>query len=119
MPYNLRTHKTGDTFEGATFTVTVNAAPLDLTGATLEMSVLRNDNKNPNVPKGKLVLQLDSGGNGLTITDAVNGIFDIDEQIINLGVGDYYYDIKFSLSDGSVKTYIGGCWTIVDKLDCA
>ena len=117
MSYQLRDHKTGDTFESVSFTVTINSFPLDLTGATLTMGVYRDNNSNLEGIKGQLVLSLDTT-DGLTVTDAANGLFEIDEQEISLPAGRYYYEIIFDLADGSKKTYIWGCWTITDRLSC-
>lgn len=111
MAYNLSDHKSGDTFDGVDFTVTVNAAPLDLTSATIAMIVKKDS------CQGQTALTL-SIGSGLTVTDAVNGVFEIDEQIINLSPDTYYYEITFTLADSSVKTYISGYWTITAGLEC-
>lgn len=111
MAYNLSNHKSGDTFDGVDFTVTVNAAPLDLTGATITMTVKKDS------CKGQTVLTL-TNGSGLTVTNAANGQFEIDEQIINLPADTYYYEITFTLADTSVKTYISGYWTITAGLEC-
>jgi len=111
MAYNLSNHKTGDTFDGATFTVSVNASPLDLTAATITMLLKRGD------CSGQVALTLNTTS-GLTITDALNGVFQIDEQIISIPAGTYYYEITFVLADASVKTYISGNWTITSGLEC-
>jgi hypothetical protein len=111
MAYNLNTHKSGDTFSGATFTVNVNAAPLDLTGATIVLTMRQTDCLGP------IALTLDTTS-GLTVTDAPNGIFQIDEQIISVTPATYYYDIQFTLADASKKTYISGTWIITSGLEC-
>lgn len=111
MAYNLSDHRSGDTFDGVDFTITVNAAPLDLTGATITMTIKKD------TCKGPVALTL-TNGSGLTITDAANGQFEIDEQIISLPADTYYYEITFLLADSSVKTYISGYWTITGGLEC-
>jgi hypothetical protein len=113
MAYNLRNHKTGDTFDGAEFTISLNASPLDLTGATIETIVKRGD------CNGQVALTLSTATAGqMTITNASGGVFQIDEQIISLPAATYYYEIKFTLADSSVKTYISGTWTITNGLEC-
>jgi hypothetical protein len=59
-----------------------------------------------------------TNGSGLTITNAVNGQFEIDEQIISIPADRYYYEITFQLQTGAVKTYISGYWTITSGLEC-
>jgi len=93
---------TGDTCEEVNFTVTVDAIPLDLTGA--EITLTTN-------PPG---INMSSDG-GLTITDAAAGQFRIDAQIITAPAGNYTSFIKFFLANGTVKTYITGTWSVEFK----
>lgn len=111
MAYNLKTHKSGDTFDGVSFTITVNSSPLDLTGASIEMTVFSQGNGLKQVKKFTV-------GNGLTITSPASGQFEIDEQVIDLTPNTYYYEIEFTLQDGSVKTYVCGEWRITKKANC-
>ena len=114
MAYNLSDHKKGDTFAGASFTINVNASPLDLTGATIVMTVKRGD------CNGSTVGTLSSANAGeITITNAAGGEFQIDEQVIDFPAGTHYYDIQFTLQDGTIKTYISGNWTITVGLECS
>ena len=97
----LPTAERGDTFSGYQFTLEVNGAAKDLTDAIIVLTL----------DKGFGSLStVDSGG--LTITDATNGIFTIDEQIINFAARTHNYEITFTFSDGDVKTYIEGTWQI-------
>ena len=93
-----------DTFDGAEFTITVNGSPLDLTSATIE---LQSRKKGTN----ELVWSIDTD-DGITVTDAVNGVFEIDEQIISGEPGTFPYDIQITLSSGVIKTYVRGELTI-------
>jgi hypothetical protein len=107
--YNLPTHITGDTFRGVTFSVTLNASPLDLTGAAVRMQVRRSKESD------EALLDLKQAA-GITVTDAAAGEFQIDEQIIDLPEGNHYYDIEFTLANGKRHTYIVGRWQILQDV---
>ena len=72
---NLKTIR-GNTFARMPFELLQNNVPIDLTGAEIKMQLRKECN-------GVVYLELDQRNNGITITDAVNGKFQIDEQIIN------------------------------------
>lgn len=106
--YNIPNTVKGDTFIGQQFTLTVNAALADLTGATIKMQV-----KESKEAAAAAVLTFDNASNGgITITDAVNGVFDIDAQVVDIPAKCYFYDIQITFQDGRIKTYIRGNWTI-------
>jgi hypothetical protein len=107
--YNITDAITNTTFEGVEFTVTFNTLPLDLTGADIKMNVVNKKFINSQNYQYSV-------GNGITITDAVNGVFTFDEQIITIPSGLWKYDITFHLADGSVHTLIKGDWTILENL---
>lgn len=109
IEYNIADAVENTTFVGVQFTVTVNASALDLTGAEIRMNVKRKGK--PNAQNYEL-----KTGSGLTITNAANGVFTLDEQIINIPAGSWKYDITFYLLDGSVHNYIKGDWTILENL---
>jgi hypothetical protein len=93
----------GDTFNGAQFTVSVNASPPDLTGASILMAIRSKINF--------AVASTLSTGAGLTITDAAQGKFRIDPQVFNMAPGAYSYDIQLTVG-GVVKTYVRGTVTV-------
>lgn len=99
MIYNFPEHKRGDTFGGVQFTLSVNGAAKNLSGAVINMKI------------GNNVLSTTTGE--FVITDAVNGGFQFKEQIITLSARNYYYEITFVFSTGVVKTYIKGTWNII------
>ena len=91
--------------QAVNFTVTVNASPLDLTGATVKMD-LRTSN-------GNLAKRFTSAGTaGINITNAEGGVFSVIEQVIDIPPNVYNHDIEITLSDDTVHTYIQGTWTI-------
>ena len=96
------THIKGDTFEEVPFQINYNDVALSLTGATIKMQLRKECG-------GKIYLSLTSDGNaGLTITNASQGRFKINNQIINIDSGVYLYDIEITFSNGEVKTWISG-----------
>lgn len=109
--YNFNDHKKGDTFPGVTFTVTVNASPLNLTNATIKMAV-----KTSKTAGTTAVKLFTSTSNNFTILDATEGIFKFNSQIISIPAGTYFYDIQIVLADGTVKTYIEGTWKILQDI---
>lgn len=98
-----------DTYNGAVFTMEVNLAPLDLTDALIELQARRKGSD-------EIIWEIDSDSTGsiggISITDAVNGVFQIDDQIVAAVPGEFPYDIQFTLASGDVKTYISGTLTV-------
>jgi hypothetical protein len=100
------TAKRGDTFTEVPFQINVNSVPLDLTGAVIRMQ-LRTDYG------GDIYLDLTSvDSNGITITNAANGEFKINQMIIELESFAYKYDIQITLANGEVKTWIEGIFNV-------
>jgi len=109
--YNFPSHIKGDTFNGILFTVTINSAPLDLTDAELNMDLRLT----PDTPV--IAEHFDSEGNGITIdANPATGNFTFNAQIIDIPADNYYYDIEVTFPSGSVKTYIGGRWNILQDV---
>ena len=110
--YDFRDHIKGDTIDAVQFTMEDNTdpdnpVPINLTGAAIRMQ-LRVD------AKSKACLTL-SVGSGITITDAVNGVFQVDAQVIDINPALYLYDIEFTIA-GVVKTWICGKWRIIQDI---
>jgi hypothetical protein len=53
---------------------------------------------------------------GITITNATSGLFKINEQIVDIPVDTYQYDIQITFSSGVVKTYIAGSFNITPEI---
>ena len=65
---------------------------------------------------GLIALSLTSVANaGITITDATNGLFKINQQIIDIVAFNYIYDIELDY-DGLVKTYVDGNFLITNDV---
>ena len=105
------THVNGDTFDEVALAVTINGVKADFTDAIIRMQLRKKD------CDLKAVLSLTSVANaGLTIVDAVNGIFKINKQVINVDVYNYVYDIEIEFADGTIKTYIRGNFNILAEV---
>jgi hypothetical protein len=106
------THKKGDTFDEVTFQVKINNIVVDLTGATIKMQLRKNfSDVTP-------ALSLTSAGSaGITLSNATNGEFKINKQIIDIEVYNYVYDIQITFSDGTVKSsWIYGSFNITNEV---
>ena len=93
-----------DTFDEVPLELKKNNVAIDLTDATIRMQ-----------------LRKEAGGviafaPILTITNAVNGLFKINKQIINCDAFNYMYDIEIAFSDGTVKTWISGYFLIKNDI---
>lgn len=104
MGLNFRSIK-GDTFDEVNFSINKNNVPIDLTDAVIRMQLRQ-------VYGGVIFLNLTSESNaGITITNAVGGLFKINEQIIDAPAFNYLYDIELD-DAGIVKTYVSGNFLI-------
>jgi len=109
-PYNMPDHYKGDTFDELQFTLSTSpSTPIDLTGALIKCQ-FRKEKKN-----GVLKKEL-TESDGITITDAINGVFRIDSFILDWTPGKYFYDIQFTFPDTTVVTYIDGSITILQDV---
>lgn len=103
MEYNF-THKQGDTFKAVNFAVT--GTPTLPTIATVKMQLRKECG-------GLVALNLTSVASaGITIVDAVTGLFKINEQIINIPEYNYLYDIQITFVDGIIRTWLSGSFNV-------
>jgi hypothetical protein len=100
-----------DTFESVEFEYNDNVGnPMDLTGVTVKVQ-FRNSSK-----KGHVVKSIDTTS-GITMTDAVNGKFEIDKFTpVDFEVGNYYYDVETTFTNGDIKTYVGGTFKVIQDV---
>ena len=99
----------GDTFEGVTFSITVNGTVLDLTNASIKMDLRL-------IPTGILAKRFILGSGLTIVTPPTNGTFTIDKQVIDLPANTYDYDIEITSADGSINTWITGTWQILQDV---
>lgn len=93
----------GDTFDGLTLSLD---PPTDLTGATIRSQFRRGGKKNQ--------VEVDlSIGSGITVTDLVNGVFEVDQiDRLEWAVGTYNYDIEVTLADNRRVTPVQGTMAV-------
>lgn len=79
--------------------------PVDLTGTTIKMSI-----KNDACEEDSIVDY--AIGSGITLVDAANGRFIVDEKKFSFKAGKYKYDILVVLSSGLSLYIVGGTLTV-------
>jgi hypothetical protein len=105
------THIKGDTFDEVAFQLKINTTVVNLTGATIRMQLRKSYSDTV------AALSLTSVSSaGITITNATNGEFKINTQIIDIPVYNYVYDIQITLASGVVKTYVQGGFNITNEV---
>jgi hypothetical protein len=103
--YDIPPHYKGDTFEAITFTIKENGIGIDLTGSDIRVDFKKNGNT------GSLQESI-SVGAGITINNAIGGVFTLDSFVNNWSVGKYFYDAEITFADGTVNTYFKGSLSI-------
>jgi|TARA_R110000823_G_scaffold12746_3_gene42655 hypothetical protein len=78
---------------------------IDLTGSSILMQLKKGEASTVSIKTFEI-------GTGITLTDAVNGVFSIDEFIVSLGVYNYFYDIQITFASGVIKTYLKGRFNV-------
>jgi hypothetical protein len=105
------THIKGDTFDQVDFQLKINDVAVNLTGAVIRMQLRKSYSDTT------AALSLTSVSSaGITITNALEGRFRINTQIIDIEVYNYVYDIQITLASGVVKTYIQGGFNITNEV---
>jgi len=114
--YNFQDQYKGTTFDACKFTVTKTIDGVttitDLTDVEIRIDFKRRD-------KGSAVWSL-SIGNGITVLDAVNGVFVIDSFINNYPAFNYVYDIKMIFPsddpEDDPRVYLKGNYKIYQNI---
>ena len=94
--YSFSDHRSGDTFNGKTFTFSSHPSG---TLKSVQFKTVRGD-----------VLK---SGAGITILNAADWIFKIDAQVIKWQPGALSYGITTTSSEGISKTFIRGTWQVL------
>ena len=95
-------------WSGTAYVLMTTPQYIDLTGCTF----LCNFRRKPHM--AAFITWTEASG--ITLTDPTNGKFAIDEQIIDLEGGIWYYDIQITFPAGNVETYIKGTCTITEDI---
>jgi hypothetical protein len=104
------THLKGDTFDKVDFSIKINNVILDLTGAIIKMQLKKTADSLASLSFTSVASA------GITITNPTGGLFKINEQIIDIEVFNYSYDIQLTLANGVVKTYVSGTFNITKEI---
>ena len=110
MRFDFPKHRSGDTWRGITsITLTdENDSVVDLNGCKLYIQFRSIYNL-----ASPVVLLLSTENNTITLTNPTSGIISIPQQIINVPVGRYRYDLQVDFPDGTSNTYMYGEWEII------
>lgn len=96
----LETDQNG-TFGGATFTIKLSGTPLDLTDSAITAVFKEKYCSTTNS------LEL-SEGDGITTTEPLSGMFQLDERVITLDPATYVFNVKVVLSDSKILYPVKG-----------
>ena len=98
----------GDTFDDLQFTLSIDGTPEDLTNYAIACKFRIRSKVGDEVKSISI-------GSGITLVDAVNGVFKIDAFGVDWVVATYYYDIQFTLA-GVIDTYIEGKMDVIQDV---
>ena len=97
--YNFPAIRRNDTFRAMAFQINK-----DITDWAIRMWIK---------PSGsRVAIREFSVGTGITIIDAANGSFQIDQFDVDLVAATYLYDMEFTDADGIKRTYLTGSFTV-------
>jgi hypothetical protein len=95
--------------KAVTFTVVVNAVAMNLTGATIVIK-FKKWNSVKDIQKTLAV------GTGITITNAVGGIFRVDSFVMDWKPDTYLFDIDITPADGIKRNWLKGKWVVTQNI---
>ncbi len=101
---NYPDHRRGDTIPARTVTVTQDSSPLDLSGIDIQSDFVLGGER--------VRLRI---GSGITVVDALGGVFRIDEMTLKV-VGTWAYDLQLVYPDGAVRTLLAGKITVIEDI---
>lgn len=110
--YNIKDQIKGDTFNGVQFQLKNKSDSefINLTDATLRTQ-FRKD-----TPLGDVQLEI-TDGNGITVVDAINGIFKFDAiEDLDWSVRTYVYDVEITFLSGLIRTYVRGGMKVIQDV---
>lgn len=106
--FNIVTTK-GDTWQGYQATILIEDVPLDLTNALIKMQLKKNAS---DCHYALEFSTLSTESNVITITDALNGQFTVEPEIVDIVARTYVYDTEITTLSGRVLTVLKGTFTV-------
>jgi hypothetical protein len=112
MYYDIPSHISGDTWTGIeTITLKENGDAVDLTNCNIYIQFRFNYNV-----ASPVMYECSTEDETIVISDATCGILSIPEQMINIPVGKYSYDLVVNNTvNNTFKTYLNGTWEILSR----
>lgn len=112
----IEDHYRGDTWDGMELliedleddNVTV-IGPLDLTGCMVNAHFKTS-------PRGSAIFKFSTTDDTITIANPTTGIIRFNEKKIDAEPATYMFDIQLTFPDGSIKTILQDCWTILNDI---
>ena len=103
--FNLPAHRTGDTLRAIDVRISINKAPVDLTGATALAQVRTEPTA------GTVAMTL-----ATSIHNPAQGLLKINEQAVTLASGLYYWELQITMPSGFRESYLTGTWQILQDV---
>ena len=110
-PIVLKCHTSGDTWRGLTLNLTLNGAPMNLTGSRVDMQM----RKLPTSAATSYSWSSAGVDPTILITDALNGVVSISKRVIG-GFGKLHFDVQVTSADGDVRTVLSGELPLVEDV---
>lgn len=108
-PITLKPHMSGDTWRGLTLTLSVNGAPMNLTGATVKMQM----RKAPTASNAEYTWSTADGS--ISITNAAAGQLAVNKRVVS-GTGSLHFDLQVTTADGDVRTMVRGTMNLIQDV---
>ena len=112
MNFNISDQITGDLWKGVnSIIIKENNIPINLTNCEVYMQFISNKNN-----ASPIFYEISTEKNNISISNALSGIISIPEQIIDIPVGDYKYNLYINFPSGKTKTYLEGNFKILPHI---
>lgn len=112
MIYNFPDHICGDTWKGVS---SINIMEDSLSVNLLDCDVLIQFRSNKNLAS-PVFLELSTYSDTIKILNSDDGIISIPEQLINIPVGEYDYDLQINFPSGKTKSFLSGKINILPEI---
>lgn len=111
--YIFPNHTKGDTLLSPVFEVIINGSAIDIAGYNIKMQV----RKGAAITSPVVLEYSTSDGTIEAVGESTAGKFKLSENIVDIPVGTYKYDIEFEeITTEKVRTWIKGTWTITEEV---